>query len=147
MLRYPGGVLKDMSGSVVAQNQLAKGRVTIGDRVAELDTIESNLLAFAGKTDHLVPPEVAAKSLEVVASKDSEFRVAPGGHMGVIIGSKAQNAVWAESAEWLASRSAAQPRKKPAARKRKVAAKSKPGPKARRKSNTKARPKKRAAAS
>ena len=147
MLRYPGGVLKDMSGSVVAQNQLAKGRVTIGDRVAELDTIESNLLAFAGKTDHLVPPEVAAKSVEVVASKDSEFRVAPGGHMGVIIGSKAQNAVWAESAEWLASRSAAQPRKKPAARKRKVAAKSKPGPKARRKSNTKARPKKRAAAS
>ena len=38
--------------------------------------------------------------------RDAEFRVAPGGHMGVIIGSKAQGAVWAQSAEWLAARSA-----------------------------------------
>jgi polyhydroxyalkanoate synthase len=112
MLRYPGGVFKDMSGSVVTDNQLAKGRVVIGDHVAELDKIESSLLAFAGEGDILVPPEVAAKSVDVVASKDTDFRVAPGGHMGVIIGSKAQNAVWKDSAEWLASRSAATPKKK-----------------------------------
>jgi polyhydroxyalkanoate synthase len=123
MLRYPGGVVKDMSGSVVAQNQLAKGRVTIGDRVAELDTIECSLLAFAGEKDNLVPPAVAAKSVDVVASRDTDFRVAPGGHMGVIIGSKAQDAVWAESAEWLARRSRPAPRKKPAARRRKSAKK------------------------
>jgi polyhydroxyalkanoate synthase len=56
-----------------------------------------------------VPPEIAEKSVEIVASKDKEFRIAPGGHMGVIIGSKAQNAVWAESAEWLAKRSSKTP--------------------------------------
>ena len=97
MLRYPGGVFKDMSGSVVTDNQLAKGRVVIGDHVAELDKIETSLLAFAGESDILVPPEVAAKSVDVVASGDTDFRVAPGGHMGVIIGSKAQNAVWKDS--------------------------------------------------
>ena len=122
MLRYPGGVFKDMSGSVVTDNQLAKGRVVIGDHVAELDKIESSLLAFAGEGDILVPPEVAASSVDVVASKDTDFRVAPGGHMGVIIGSKAQNAVWKDSAEWLASRSAAAPKKKrPPARGKKKA--------------------------
>jgi polyhydroxyalkanoate synthase len=151
MLRYPGGVVKDMSGSVVTENQLARGRVTIGDRVAELDKIECSLLAFAGKNDSLVPPAVAARIVDVVASEDTDFRVAPGGHMGVIIGSKAQDAVWAESAEWLASRSGARPRNKPAARKRKVAGKAKTRakarPKARRKSAARSRAKSRASAS
>lgn len=121
MLRYPGGVVKDMAGGVVNENQLARGRVYIGDEVAELDRIDCNLLAFAGKTDNLVPPEVARGIINVVASDDKEFREAPGGHMGVIIGSKAQSAVWAESADWLASRSAGRPparRKKKAARKK-----------------------------
>jgi poly[(R)-3-hydroxyalkanoate] polymerase subunit PhaC len=109
MLRYPGGVLKDMAVKVVADNQLAKGKVEVGDEVAELDAIESNLLAFAGETDILVPPEIVGKIVDIVASKDKEYRIAPGGHMGVIIGSKAQNAVWAESAQWLVKRSKASP--------------------------------------
>jgi len=106
MLMYPGGVLKDMAVKVVVDNQLALGKVEVGDRLAELDAIKSNLLAFAGKTDHLVPAEIAEKIVKIVASKDKEFRIVPGGHMGVIIGSKAQGAVWAESAQWLALRSA-----------------------------------------
>ncbi|NCF18543.1 MAG: alpha/beta fold hydrolase [Haliea sp.] len=146
MLRYPGGVFKDMSGRVVTDNQWAKGRVTIGDHVAELDKIQSSLLAFAGENDALVPPEVAAKIVDVVASKDREFRTAPGGHMGVIIGSKAQNAVWAESAEWLAERSGAAPRKKPAGRKRKPAVKTKARPKAKRAARAKTKAKAKAKA-
>lgn len=105
MLMYPGGVLKDMAVKVIVDNQLALGKVEVGDRIAELDAIESSLLAFAGQTDHLVPSDIAQKIVEIVASKDKEFRIAPGGHMGVIIGSKAQASVWAESAEWLAQRS------------------------------------------
>ncbi len=123
MLRYPGGVLQDMAVRVVGENQLAKGRVNVGENIAELDSIESNFLAFAGETDILVPAEIAEASVEIVASKDKDFRVAPGGHMGVIIGSKAPNAVWAESVEWLIPRSRAAA---PKAR-RKTAAKRKAG--------------------
>ena len=133
MLMYPGGVLKDMAVKVVGGNQFARGKVEFGDNVSELDAIESNLLSFAGETDILVPPEIARQIVEIVASKDKEFRIAPGGHMGVIIGSKAQNAVWAESVEWLASRSAsAKPRKK-------AKAKVKPRAKAVPKAKTKAK--------
>ena len=85
---------------------MANGKVDVGDNIAHLDAIKSNLLAFAGEGDILVPPDMAKQSIDIVASKDKEFRVAPGGHMGVIIGSKAQDAVWAESIEWLAKRSA-----------------------------------------
>ncbi len=107
MLMYPGGVLKDMAAKVVSGNQLASGKVEVGENIADLTAIKSNFLAFAGKTDALVPPGVAEKIVEIVASKDKEFRVAPGGHMGVILGSKAQKAVWAESVEWLEQRSQA----------------------------------------
>mgnify|MGYP001825171133 CR=1 FL=1 len=144
MLRYPGGVVKDMAGGVVTENQLAQGKVTIGERVAHLDEIDASLLAFAGKTDNLVPPDVAAKSVDVVASDDAEFRVAPGGHMGVIIGSKAQSAVWKESAEWLASRSDAKEgnsAQTPAARKAATASKAKARPKAKAKTRAKAKAK------
>jgi len=105
MLRYPGGVLQDMAGSVLTENQLASGNLQVRDRTAELGSITCNLLAFAGERDNLVPPEVAGSVVEIVASSDKEFRLAPGGHMGVIIGSKAQGAVWAETADWLAPRS------------------------------------------
>ena len=141
MLRYPGGVVKDMSGSVVTENQLAKGRVNIGDKVAELDAITCNLLAFAGEKDALVPPDVAASIVDIVASKEADFRVAPGGHMGVIIGSKAQQAVWAESADWLASRSALKARKPVTARRGKAKTKTKTKAKATRKTKAKSKTK------
>jgi poly[(R)-3-hydroxyalkanoate] polymerase subunit PhaC len=151
MLRYPGGVVKDMAGGVVKENQIAAGKVQIRDRLAEIDKIESNLLAFAGKTDNLVPPEVAERAAEVVASTDKEFRVAPGGHMGVIIGSKAQGAVWKESADWLAERSgekAPAPKRKARKAKAKAKTKAKTKPKAKAKTKAKAatRPKRRAKA-
>ena len=105
MLIYPGGVIQDMTVKMAVDNQLASGRIEIGDKVAELDKISLSMLAFAGETDKLVPPSIAAKIVDIIASKDKEFRVAPGGHMGVILGSKAANAVWAQSAEWLSVRS------------------------------------------
>jgi len=126
MLLYPGGVIKDMAVKVVGEGQLARGAVEVGDQLAQLNKIKSNLLAFAGETDILVPAEIAEQIVDIVASTDKDFRLAPGGHMGVIIGSKAQDAVWAQSAQWLAKRSGAAPAR--AARRRAVAAKPAPRP-------------------
>lgn len=113
MLFYPGGVLRDMATKVVLDNQMASGRVEFGDTVAELDAIDCNYLGFAGEGDMLVPAEVAARIVDVIAAPDRDFRVVPGGHMGVIIGSKAVDAVWAETAAWLGERSAARASRRP----------------------------------
>lgn len=107
MLMYPGGVIRDMTVKIAVDNKLAAGRIEVGDRVADIGSISCPLLAFAGETDTLVSPDVAGKLVDVVASTDKEFRIAPGGHMGVILGSRAQTVVWAQSADWLAERSAA----------------------------------------
>ena len=105
MLMYPGGVVQDMTSKMAIDNSLASGRIEIRGEVADLSTIQSNFLAFAGERDTLVPAAIAKRSVELVASQDKEFRIAPGGHMGVILGSKAANAVWAESVAWLDARS------------------------------------------
>ncbi len=105
MLRYPGGVLQDMAVHALVDNKLAKGKFDVGDRLADLSKIESSLLVFAGDSDHLVSTNVARKSIDVVASKDTAFHIAPGGHMGVVFGKPAVNEVWERTAQWLSSRS------------------------------------------
>jgi len=105
MLLYPGGVIQDMVVKMAIDNQLAAGRIEVRDRVADLTQIKANLLVYAGTSDILVPAQIARRIVEVVASKEKEFRIAPGGHMGVILGGGAQKNVWEPSAQWLDTRS------------------------------------------
>ncbi|HEX4895500.1 MAG TPA: alpha/beta fold hydrolase, partial [Solimonas sp.] len=111
MLLYPGGVIQDMVVQMAVDNRLAEGRIQLGRKVSDLSRIKANFHAFAGDTDHLVPAPIARQSVELVSSRDKQFRVAPGGHMGVILGSKAQGAVWNLAAGWLDSRSALRSRR------------------------------------
>jgi polyhydroxyalkanoate synthase len=105
MLMYPGGVIQDMVVTMAVDNQLATGRIEIRGQVADLASIRANFLAFAGETDILVPPDIAKRSMELVGSIDKAFHVAKGGHMGVILGSKALLGVWQPTADWLLARS------------------------------------------
>ena len=109
MLMYPTGMLRDFAVKMAVDNDLASGRIVVGERVAELGKIPSALLAFAGEGDVLVKPPIAEKVMDVVGTdvgtEDKAFHVAPGGHMGVILGKKALEHVWAPSADWLAMRS------------------------------------------
>jgi len=105
MLDYPGGVVQDMMVKMAVDNQMAKGRVEIRGAVSDLSQIKANLLVFAGKTDVLVAPGIARGIINIVASKDKQFHIAPGGHMGVILGSKAVKSVWEPVVSWLVPRS------------------------------------------
>ena len=105
MHHYPGGIIQDFMIKLGVDNDFSRGRIEIGDKTSALDKIESSLLVFAGETDAIVTPAAAEKSLDLVASKDKHYEVAPGGHAGVVMGAKAQKTVWARTADWLASRS------------------------------------------
>jgi polyhydroxyalkanoate synthase len=105
MVAYPGGVIQDTVVRVWIDNQLAKGRIQIGEDFARLENVNANLLAIAGQEDTLATPGAAKRVMDHVSSADKTFRVAPGGHMGILAGSKAPRASWLELAEWLAARS------------------------------------------
>lgn len=113
MLMYPGGVIQDMIVNAAVDNQFAKGKMVIRGKEADLGTIEADMLVYAGDRDVLVPAPVARKLMDVVSSKDKQFNVVPGGHMGVILGSGAQGNVWQPIADWLASRSGDVPIQRP----------------------------------
>ena len=73
-------------------------------KMADLSTITCPVLAFAGRTDNVVPPAAAHELLRVIGSTDKAFVEAPGGHMGVCAGREAPRTVWLPSARWLAER-------------------------------------------
>ncbi|HWY24965.1 MAG TPA: alpha/beta fold hydrolase [Nevskia sp.] len=119
MLMYPAGVLQDMLVKVGVDNSLSRGEIELGERVSRFDRIHAALLVIAGENDVLVPPPIAKTSVDLVASGDKRFTIAAGGHMGVILGSKARLEVWAPAADWLAERSQAGTPDKPRRKTRK----------------------------
>lgn len=123
MLSYPAGVVQDMLVRVTVDNKLAKGEIRLGSKISRFANIQAPLYVFAGKGDALVSPSTARGIIDLVSSTDKRFEVAPGGHMGVILGSKARDNVWKNAADWLVERSSGEtlagtPRKTTAAAKK-----------------------------
>lgn len=107
MHAYPGGIVQDFVVRVGMDNALSKGRVPLGkDQEALLDRIDASLLAIAGSSDKIVTVEAARKVMDIVASSDKHFELAPGGHAGVFAGSKAPGTTWTLAADFLSTRSA-----------------------------------------
>ncbi|MGB1949953.1 MAG: alpha/beta fold hydrolase [Marinobacter sp.] len=105
MVAYPGGIIQDTVVRIWIDNQLSNGEIQIGEDVARLGNVNANLLAIAGQEDTLATPGAAKRVMDHVSSTDKTFRVVPGGHMGILAGSKAPSESWLELAEWLAERS------------------------------------------
>lgn len=103
---YPQAAFLQFTREFMLHNKLVKGKMTFGDRVADLRRVKANLLAFAGSSDSIAPVAAARAIDKVVHSTDKTFKVVPGGHMGVFAGSTAPSHVWEPTADWLAPRSA-----------------------------------------
>lgn len=106
MLTYPAGVVGDMLVKVVVDNRLAEGEFELVRKVSRFGRIRAPIFVFAGASDALISASTAEGILDLVGSTDKRFEVAPGGHMGVILGATAPAAVWKKSADWLVKRSA-----------------------------------------
>lgn len=102
---YPSDAFRQLMRDFMAGNKLKDGEMLFGDKVADLSRISCPVLSFAGENDDIVPPAAVRAVLDVIASEDTEFRVVPGGHMGVFAGRQAPEQVWAYSARWLTERS------------------------------------------
>ena len=105
MVAYPGGIIQDTTIKVWLDNQFHTGKVKIGEREADFRSIKASLLGFGGASDVMVTATAARGVMDVVESDDKQFVIAPGGHMGVFVSSKAIANNWAVCADWLADRS------------------------------------------
>lgn len=98
---YPREAFKQMVKDLAAGDKMRKGELSFGDKRVDLSSITCPVLAFAGKSDDIATLTATRAILEHVGSKDLEFREVPGGHIGVVAGSKAPEAVWGPIADWL----------------------------------------------
>lgn len=106
---YPQGAFLQFTRDFMQRNALVRGKMQFGGKVAHMQNVQANLLAFAGRTDSIAPAAAVRAQIDAVGSTDTTFRLAPGGHMGLFSGAGAPKHVWLPAAEWLAERSAARP--------------------------------------
>lgn len=105
MLDYPGGVMRDVILKFWIDNELSTGKIQLGQQVADLANVQSALLTFGGLNDNIVTAAAIEPLLKLVNSTDKEFVLVPGGHMGIVSGSKAIETIWEKTSEWLSERS------------------------------------------
>lgn len=105
MLAYPGGVMRDIILRFWIDNEVSTGSVKFGDQTANLKDIHCSVLAIGGDTDIIVTSEAVRPLMDLISSTDKQFKIVSGGHMGLVSGSQAPQAVWPVINQWLTERS------------------------------------------
>jgi polyhydroxyalkanoate synthase len=87
------------------RNELVRGEFHLGPRRIDLGRIVCPLLLLTARNDHLVPPTSTEGIRAHVGSRDIELLTIDAGHVGLVVGGKAQKTIWPQATRWLADRS------------------------------------------
>jgi polyhydroxyalkanoate synthase len=102
---FPGRAFGEWVTWMYKENRLVRGRMRLRGRRADLAAVEQNLLVITAGDDHIAPRQGTLPVLDQVGSQDITHLDRPGGHIGLMAGSKARTEIWPDLAEWLAERS------------------------------------------
>jgi polyhydroxyalkanoate synthase len=102
---FPARAFREWITWMYKENRLVDGRLQLRGERVDLRRIEQNLLVVTAGSDHIAPPEGTIPLLDLVSSEDVTHVARPGGHIGLMAGSKAKHEIWPELTEWLAERS------------------------------------------
>ena len=102
---FPSRAYREWITWMYKENRLVAGRVRLRGERVDLTRIEQNLLVVTARADHIAPPENTVPILDLVSSEDVTYFDRPGGHIGLMAGSKAKHEIWPELADWLRDRS------------------------------------------
>ena len=103
---FPGRAYREWITWMYKENRLVRGRVRLRERRAQHVRGRAEPARGHGRSaDHIAPREGTLPVLDQVASADVTHLDRPGGHIGLMAGSKARKDVWPHIAEWLGERS------------------------------------------
>jgi polyhydroxyalkanoate synthase len=102
---FPSRAYREWITWMYKENRLVAGRLRLRSERVDLARIEQNLLVVTAGADHIAPPEGTVPILDLVSSEDITHFDRPGGHIGLMAGSKAKHEIWPELADWLRERS------------------------------------------
>jgi polyhydroxyalkanoate synthase subunit PhaC len=102
---FPGRAYSEWLAWMYRDNRLVDGRLRLRGRRVDLRRIDQNLLVVTAAGDHIAPRSGTLPILDLVASEDVTHFDRPGGHIGLMAGSKAKHEIWPDLADWLRERS------------------------------------------
>jgi polyhydroxyalkanoate synthase len=104
---FPARAFREWVTWVYKENRLARGVLELRGRRVDLHRIRQSLLIVTADADHIAPPSNTVPLLDLVQSSDVTHFARPGGHIGLMAGSKARAQIWPDLTGWLSERSAA----------------------------------------
>lgn len=102
---FPGRAFAEWVTWMYKENRLVDGRVRLRGQRVDLRRIEQNLLIVTAGADHIAPRAGTLPLLDLVSSEDVTHLARPGGHIGLMAGSRARREIWPELEAWLRERS------------------------------------------
>lgn len=102
---FPGRAYREWITGLYKENRLIRGTLRLRDRVVDLGAVEQNLLVVTAGSDHITRRPETIPLLQAVGSEDVTHLDRPGGHIGLMAGSKAREEIWPDIADWLRERS------------------------------------------
>jgi polyhydroxyalkanoate synthase len=102
---FPAAAYRDWITWMYKENRLVQNRLWLRGRRVDLGQIRQSLLVVTAGADHIAPPEGTHPLLGLVGSDDVTSLDRPGGHIGLMAGSKAREEIWPDIAQWLEERS------------------------------------------
>jgi polyhydroxyalkanoate synthase subunit PhaC len=102
---FPARAYREWITWMYKENRLVGGRLRLDGQRVKLDRIEQSLLVVTAGADHIAPPPGTRPLLDLVSSEDVTHFDRPGGHIGLMAGSRAREEIWPDIAEWLEPRS------------------------------------------
>jgi polyhydroxyalkanoate synthase len=102
---FPARAFREWTTWMYKENRLVDGRLRLRGERVDLSRIEQNLLVVTAGADHIAPPPGTRPLLDLVSSGDVTHFDRPGGHIGLMAGSKAREEIWPDIADWLDGRS------------------------------------------
>ena len=103
---FPGRAYTQWITWMYKENRLVSGGIRLRGRRVDLRKIDQNTLVVTAGADHIAPRPGTLPLLDLVSSKDVTHLDRPGGHIGLMAGSRAREEIWPDIAEWLEERSA-----------------------------------------
>ena len=95
MLAYPGRTFGQIYHRMLRRNDLADGRIVLGDRTIELANVTAPVLSIAGEGDGIAPAKAVHRVAQLLPNAASvRIATAPGGHLGVLTGRAARRTTW-----------------------------------------------------
>jgi polyhydroxyalkanoate synthase len=103
MLAYPGRTFGQLYHQFFRVNELAGGKIDLGEGQIDLAKVDVPVLSIGGQSDVLAPVDAVHHVASLLPnSPDVRTATAPGGHLGVLTGRSAVRSTWIFLDEFLA---------------------------------------------